>query len=179
MPILKITVVLACLISSFGALTLAATPSVKIGDEGDGAVWTAEGWSVFQYVDEGVCELGRRSNFGYMTVNYNARMGRVSLLFSSRQALGEGKAANLRILNFGFDEKVRSSTDSNFELVKANNETALIAQGLTTKLLDDISLSKMIAVMTIDEAFLVYGSDLPSSRVAISKLRDCAFAVAK
>ena len=140
-----------------------------------------QGWRVFSYPDERMCDLGFATPSGeYVTVGLHPADGRVNLLVTNRHATSV-RVGETRSLIIGFlpgpDPHSAVAHAATFEVVEAEGQRGLSASATYPAFLADFSGSTVMFVMTTDHA-IVSAIPLSGSAEAARQLRACALAAA-
>lgn len=143
--------------------------------------WTGtEGWRVFSYPDEEMCDLGFPTASGeYVTVGYHARGNMANLLVTNSHAtsLRAGEIRKL-VVTFGSKSAITSTRPLDFEATLVGDQMALSAATTYATFLEDFSKADVMAVLTA-RMVPVSAIRLTGSGEAIAQLRSCAMSAAR
>ena len=146
------------------------------------AYWRGEeGWRVFSYPDEAMCDIGFPTPSGeYVTVGYHPVDRRVNLLVTNRHAtslrVGETRSLIVGFL-LGATPESAITNFATFRVVDAGGQRALSALSTYAAFLDDFARARIMFVMTPSHA-IVSAIPLTGSAEAARQVRACAMEAA-
>lgn len=165
-------------------LMSAATPQEQVGrvDTDLPAYWrSAEGWRVFAYPDEEMCDIGMPTENGeYVTIGFRPKVNAVNFYVSNQHAtsLHAGDIKRLSVVFASLPSlKPKSIHNVDFTVMNIDGKIGLSAPGTYPEFLDDFSTASIMLVAT-ETKKAVAAVRLTGSAEAVKQLRACAMSAA-
>lgn len=163
-------------------MALAGTQESARVEQHPTPLWhSPEGWRVFPYPDEEMCDLGMPTPSGeYLTVGYAPRARRTNLSVTNRHAtsLRVGETRPLTVILRTATGRTVTRRVITFRTLDADGTIVLSAGQTYPLLLDELAQASLLTVQTAAGAE-VASVPLAGSTEAVAQLRACAAVAAR